>query len=231
MQPVELKYSICYPDKEAIQFGNETLNEGDARRLLQDFDFDSELVKPINHYSPSLDFIRLDDRFRLILSGLGNGQLESFMVMFVEPKRNYNSDEFDEGNYRGTESFTKELSIDESFEIFEKFISQEYKQLRSKLKIEERAKLIRQPSPEFGAQYITPEEQYEPDSVEEPYHESVFENILARVGGPLLSLFFGGLTFVSIQGKDSPVFITLLFGSLFLVFLVGSILFEIKQHK
>ncbi|MDF1698708.1 MAG: hypothetical protein P1U56_22840 [Saprospiraceae bacterium] len=130
------KYSICYPDKEEIDFPEEEINGDQVIELVKNFNWDDELKKEIEVYSPSLDFIRISNKRRLILSGIGEGKLEEFQIMYSFPNDENASKAFDAKNYYMSEEYTVVVGIEEAYEILKAFLDQQYDVLLSKMQID-----------------------------------------------------------------------------------------------
>ena len=123
---MKYKYSICYPDKSEIEFVEEIIEENQIVQLVQSFDWDNEVIKEIEHYSPSLDFINLKNKKRLILSGIGKEKLSQFQVTYVIPNDENCEEAFDDDNYYDTEEYYANCDIETSYEILNEFLNLDY---------------------------------------------------------------------------------------------------------
>lgn len=115
------KYSICYPDKDQIDFPYETIGNEEVIQLVKKFDWDKELNKELVFYAPSLDFINISNKKRMILSGIGKGKLEKFQVMYVLPNNDNVIKAFDNSNYYNSEEYYGNFSINISLQILYEF--------------------------------------------------------------------------------------------------------------
>ena len=115
-------YTICYPDKEEIDVFEKIIDGEEVVKIFSSFDFNTELKKPIEFYSPSLDFIRLSDKSRLIFSGLGERKLKDFQVMYIIPSNTDFTNVFNEKNYLGSTDYTQIVSVSKALELLNCFI-------------------------------------------------------------------------------------------------------------
>ena len=123
MKNTRFFYSICYPDREEIEFIEQPIDQEALLSLFQNFDWEKELSKPMEHYSPSLDFVGASDKHRLILSGLGEGQLEAFMAMYIVPHDEACPDVFDDRNYFRADTYSAEVSLSTADQLIGFFLA------------------------------------------------------------------------------------------------------------
>lgn len=68
------KYSICYPDKEEIEYRNQPISKDEVLRIAENYPWLeqlelSERLDPSKvHYSPSLDFTCLENQHSFCLT-------------------------------------------------------------------------------------------------------------------------------------------------------------------
>ena len=74
-------HTICYPDTDQIFLGKESMNKTQAFNLFQTFEWSKELSKRIEHYSPTIEFIRISDNSAISISGIGERKLSRFQIM------------------------------------------------------------------------------------------------------------------------------------------------------
>lgn len=223
---MELVHSKCYPDKEKIDFYQSPISEHQAYSMLVDFDWNEELKKPLKYCSPSIDFIKLRNRKRIVLSGIGNSKLEEFQIMFIEPISNYNNDIFNEKNYYNTDSYSKNVSISDGYKMFQMFISGNYSKLKNQLNND----LI---SVEYKIKSRHRQKGLSNTQVDIDLHP--FFQKLLRILSPLLVLFFWGLTFIAYKFNNEVDGIVILFGGIGLAYALGIIYYEFiapkKKHR
>lgn len=118
-------HTICYPDKSEIDVFERIIEGEEVINILSSFDFNAHLNKPIEFYSPSIDFIRLHDKKRLIFSGLGERKLKEFQVMYIIPSNTDFTNVFNEKNYLGSTEYTKIVSVSDAFEMLNSFVKSE----------------------------------------------------------------------------------------------------------
>ena len=256
-------YSICYPDKEEIDFFKAPINKEDVMSLVGQFDWATELKKEIEYYSPSLDFINLNNRNRIILSGIGDSKLTAFQVMYLEPIDEPLDDVFSEDNYLGKNpsSRSRELSIEESLHLLKEFLADNFEPVKNVLDENEKVRGITFLPDEKSAldsklpseiakedlafldrtdgekALITALKKNEKESalprkksqVHNPY-DTASKLFLARIGGPLLGLFFFWMALVFASGNEFNWGIVIS-GGIALLFIIGSIRFEIGLRK
>ena len=126
---MKYKYSIAYPDTETVKFIDDPKSKEEIVTVIQEFDWNKELRKEVEFYSPSIDLINLEDKKRIIFSGIGNSKLEEFQIMFIEPIINYSNKVFDEKNYHNTNSYSKAFNIDDADKILGHFLNKDYNKI------------------------------------------------------------------------------------------------------
>lgn len=225
---MEFKYSICYPDKDEIDFFDLPIDKSEVLRLVKEFDWDNELPKEILFYAPGLDFIKIIDRQRIIFSGIGEGKLESFQVMYILPNTKNHRNVFDESNYKNTDSFTSEVSIAKGYELLQHFVAGEYQELTNVLKKDLTYADALGVNPNLKIQ-LNQERHLE--FSKEKNRQNTHKRLFTRVAGPLASFMFFVLAlgfYVISNNISEGVYI---FGGISIIFIIGSILFEIKLNK
>ncbi len=137
---MKYKYSICYPDKEEIEHIEKSVDRDEVVSLVKNHNWAEEIQKEIEHYSPNLDFISLKNRKRIIMSGFGNTALEGFYITYITPNDigedllvddSNAHDVFNQDYYLGGEDYSSEFGTEESFEILDAFLSENYDDLVS----------------------------------------------------------------------------------------------------
>lgn len=131
------KYSICHPDKSAIEYPDKELNTKEVFEMVKSYPWVNilEAMEKISNdkifYSPSLDFKNLKEERSLTISGmLENGKLE-FSVWYHRPVK-----------YRPLYGLLPErtkikltdlwgLSLEKSLEFFSAFLDKKYEKLDS----------------------------------------------------------------------------------------------------
>lgn len=234
---MNLIYSICYPDKGDIDYFTVPITEDEVLQLITDFDWKTELEKTLVHYAPSIDFIRLGDKKRIIVSGIGDGILESFQIMYIKPEHSDFIDIFDEANYTNAVCYTKHAAIEEGFAIIDDFLKDEEILLISKL--EKDGNEARNPSIIIKDRYplsdSTTFQALTDSEVNGPFKNfedhSAFAQLLFRMLGPLVILLFFGLsTYIyTLTGTLDPL--SLIFGMVGFFFLIGTVIFEFNLRR
>ena len=123
---MKYKYSICYPDKPEIQFPDEALEKNQIVQLVKSFDWDNEVTKEIEYYSPSLDFINLKNKMRLILSGFVIDELRQFQIGYIIPNDEKAEKAFDDNNYYNAEEYYADFNIEKSYGVLNEFLNMNY---------------------------------------------------------------------------------------------------------
>ncbi len=228
---MKLKYSKCYPDQSDIYFAPDSINANEALQLFQSFNWDEEVQKEVEHYSPSIDYIRIEDKQRIIFSGIGKGALKSFMVMFIYPNNPGLEKCFEEENYFQAKDVSAIVSIKEAKALLEKFLEgedegvlkilQESEEEAIEEPVEQAKNLVSTSSPEIEKNY----------SEEVGTYYSIFEHeIVVRILSLLVASLFSFLTFSFWRISGINVF-SLCFGILALGFIFGAIYYERKRGK
>jgi hypothetical protein len=126
-EDIEMKFvhTICYPDRAEIDVFERIIDGNKVLDIFSSFDFDTELKKPIEFYSPSIDFIRLEDKIRLIFSGIGKRKLQEFQVMYIIPPDAQFTNVFNQKNYFGSTEYTNVVSVPVALELLKCFINSE----------------------------------------------------------------------------------------------------------
>lgn len=158
------------------------------------------MKKEIKYYSPSLEINRLNDKAKLIISGLGNGQLVNYMVMFFIVKEGTVNNEFDHEQYRKAKFFEQEMTISQIEKLLNEFITSE-------------------PLHQLAGHFANSEEVLIDDTV------NPLGTWIARIGGPLLTILCLYVIYRQISNGVGLWPIAFVFG-LMLLFLIGSIKFE-----
>ncbi len=230
---MKFKYSICYPDKDEIDYFQDPVCGDDLHELMKEFDWEKELAKRVDHYSPSFDFINLEDNRRIILSGVGKAKLESFQVMFILPKWIGYEDVFNDENYYNTDSYSKVVSVNKGYEFLQKFIQGKYEVIKKSLNKDMSMSDFSVPDPEP----VSEEEKLKPGKSDKTNirYEIIDQNdaphLFYRILGPLLSLIslmvfiFLFVNSVKIGGY---VFFS---GGVFVLLLITTIYFENEMRK
>lgn len=191
-------YSLCYPDKQKIDYFRDEVNASYIAEVFKSFNWDQELKKPIKYYNPSIEINRLSDKVKLILTAVGNVQLDKFIVMLFIPKADTIGNEFDREAFKNSKCHEEYLSVDKSQLILNEFLA--YK------------------SPELIRQLLS--------SINESkaiqFSLSQLQFWMARIGGILL---VGLLAFVLfIMARDQFGFWPIAtIGSLMILFLISTI--------
>lgn len=133
MKNTRFFYSTCYPDTEVIEYAEYPIDPAALIDLVKGFDWNKELSKSLDYYSPSLDFVGSSDKHRFILSGLGEGQLEAFMAMYSVPNDEACPDAFDEQNYHRTDSYSGEISLQKAERLLQFFVEGDYASIQQSL--------------------------------------------------------------------------------------------------
>lgn len=225
------KYSICYPDVEAIRYPAKLVSPKEALLLVNTFNWEQELKKQIIYYSPSLDFVNLDDKHRFILSGMGEDKLEEFMIMFLIPNDPSLIEVFAEDNYYDSPSYAASYTVQEGKKLFKSFLQKDYQAVIKNIAQQELAISPGPSQPTFFDQpEVTTRQWIDPvPSRDKEEEDSIFLEIFVRVMGFAFCLLFFVLTILSLRDfPPTPLYITFLFAGLFLFFGVGAIRYEKK---
>ena len=85
---MNFKYSICYPDKSDIEYLNKPISKEKVIDIAKNYPWREQLNSKGDHYSPSLDFVNLDNNCSLGLSAMfdKNNNIE-FSLWFNRPKK------------------------------------------------------------------------------------------------------------------------------------------------
>lgn len=225
---MKLIYSICYPDRKEIEYFHKPISEKEALQLINEFGWEEELRKEQEFYSPSLDFIKLDNKKRCIVSGMGKGKLESFQIMYIQPNGTNSVDIFNDDNYRNGESYSKEVTLEEGFRLLDDYFNDNEIGIISVL--DKDREVLNEPLTARELNVLNKEfKRGEPIKDFEDYN--IFAQLFFRSLGPVLILFFFWmfLQFYSLEGNWDEG--SLLFGGLSLFFLIGTIIFELNLKK
>ncbi len=198
-------YSKCYPDKGEIEFYRDEIDAAHVIDLFNTFGWSSELEKEIKFYSPSLEINRLNDKAKLIISGIGNGRLEKFIIMFFVPDSTFIEDVFNPASYKNAKLFESEFVPTKTFELLTLFLEGCVKEIEEEFVINK--------------------------SININYRELSFvEKLICRIGGSLLALLMFYILILMIRDGVTgwPLVIV---GGLFLIFVVGSIKFEMNLRN
>ena len=116
-------YSICYPDKEDIQYFKKEISGKEMLNIIKSFPWNMELQKDIHYYSPSIEINRIKDKNKLIISGLGKGRLSNYMVMLFIVKNDMVQNVFNQKEYRKAKVFEGQMSIMKTEELVNQFVT------------------------------------------------------------------------------------------------------------
>jgi len=223
-------YSICYPDKEEIEYSKLIIGHEEIYKLIENFDWDTELSKKIDFYSPSLEFINIEDRKRIILSGIGDGYLEFFQIMFINPIPNFREEIFNEKNYRGTDSYCKTVAIEESTLILELFTSYRYQEIQDILTLDRSSGYSNNRSLNESIRRKEPKRYFITSRVDFE-NRSLGERYLFRVAGPFLISFWSMAALITFRLEPFSNIGFMITSGVALMFLIGTILLEIDLRR
>ncbi len=88
------KYSICHVDKEAIEYKNHPISENEVLEIAKNYPwieklkFSNALDQEKVYYSPSLEFICIENKKSLILTAhYGKNKKLEFSIWYRRPKK------------------------------------------------------------------------------------------------------------------------------------------------
>jgi hypothetical protein len=128
---VMYSYSICYPEKEEIEFPDKRLTGEEVLEFVSSYPWVDELKKlesiPFEevNYNPSLDFKNLDDNYSFCLTAEGKPGAEKFAVWFNR-KITYRPLFGLLGEKTKFEVIDRQFEVKESIELLKHFLRQDY---------------------------------------------------------------------------------------------------------
>ena len=131
---MSFKYSICYPDKPDIEFVESEIEANDIVELVKSFNWNEEGKKQIEFYSISLDFVRIKDKHRLIISCVVENEIEIFQVTYIIPNDTNSKIIFDEKNYFSAEEYSAENYFAGTLNLLQKYLEEDYPGLIDEIK-------------------------------------------------------------------------------------------------
>ena len=88
------KYSICHPDKEKIEYRNNSISGDDVLKIAKDYPwidilkFSDSIIPEDTYYSPSLDFTNLKNGQSFCLTaGYGKQNNLEFSLWYNRPRK------------------------------------------------------------------------------------------------------------------------------------------------
>jgi len=228
------EYSIGYPDVGAIRFPARIVASEKALQLVNTFNWNQELKKEIIYDSPRFDFVNLDDKHRFILSGIGEGELTEFMIIFLIPNDPMAIEFFAEDNYYDSPSYAAPFTIEEGKKKFKSFLRQDYQSVIKNISKQELAisSGTNQPALDDQQQVTTYQDTASVSSSDKEEENSIFLEIFVRVMGFAFCLFFLVVAiFTLCTYPPSPIWVSLFFAGLSLFFGVGAVRYEKKSRN
>ena len=225
-------YTICYPDKEEIDVFERIIDGQEVINIFSSFDFNAELRKPREYFSPSIDFIRLSDKKRIVFSGLGKRRLREFQVTYIIPSNPDFTNVFNKKNYLGSTEHTKIVSVSKASEILQWFIGSEDvkivewgRKIKSTNDVEINKKVIKSKIKPQNKSKIKSKTKRKSIG-DSPLYKTIV-TIIFKILGVGLVMFFAAFSYVGYKYGGLLDFPTLLFGALAVLFIVVTIKFKI----
>ena len=194
-------YSTCYPDTDIIEYHRQSVTSDDILEIFKKHDWNGELKKELKFYSPSLEVNRLEDKVKLIISGLGKGKLDEFMLMLLVSKKDSVKDEFEYTEYKGAKQYEGRFSTTETRKILDLFLKGQTKVITARFNQKIEVKTSDRPM-------------------------STLEIWIARIGGILLSILMI-YVFILLIIDDIMGWPLVIAGGFMAIFIIGSIRFEV----
>ncbi|KAA3622987.1 MAG: hypothetical protein DWQ02_25285 [Bacteroidetes bacterium] len=221
------KYSLCFPDSPDIYYAPESIDSKEAWKIYRSFPWEDWLKKEIEHYSPSIEYVRVSDKKIIIFSGIGHNYLEEFQIMYFEPLDPHEEDCFSESNYNNANEMTLEVSPSKASVILQKFLEGNDDSVTRMLETEKK-KLANE---RFSTVQDTKKKhlmgRIENRTIAERIQES---DLFVRIAGLVVaSLFFVFAISTIEHGEINGL--TVFFGLLAIGYLVGAVIYEIIRKK
>ncbi|MEE9409003.1 MAG: hypothetical protein V3V28_13115 [Polaribacter sp.] len=85
---MSFKYSICYPDRENIDYKNTPITKEEVLDIAKNYPWEEQLKVKGENYNPSLDFINIENKKSFCLTAnFDNNHNIEFSLWFNRPKK------------------------------------------------------------------------------------------------------------------------------------------------